>query len=78
MLTFKHPFPAIFAGPTSCGKTVFVIRLIDHMSKMIDPPPSKIVYCYAKYQQVSARYSRVVFHQGFRIGTTLTVANRFC
>ena len=56
MLTFKHPFTAIVAGPTSCEKTVFVFRLIDHVSRMIDPPPSKIVYCYGKYQQVFARY----------------------
>ena len=73
MLTFKHPFTAIVAGPTSCGKTVFVFRLIDHVSKMIDPPPSKIVYCYGEYQQVFARYLRVVFHQGFRIRTSYTV-----
>ena len=63
MLTFKHPFTAIVAEPTSCGKTVFVFRLIDHVWRIIDPPPSKIVYCYGEYQQVFARYPRVVFHQ---------------
>jgi len=60
----KHPFTAIVAGPTSCGKTMSVFRLTDHVSKMTDPPPSKIVYCYGEYQQAFARYSRVVFHQG--------------
>ena len=64
MLAFKHPFTAIVAGPTSCGKTVFVFRLIDHVSKMIDPQPNKIVDCYGEYQQAFARYPRVVFHQG--------------
>ena len=57
MLAFKHPFTAIVAGPTSCGKTVFVFRLIDHVSKMIDPPPSKIIYCYGEYQQAVCQIS---------------------
>jgi len=64
MLPFRHPFTAIVAGPTSCGKTVFVFRLIDNVSRMIDPSPSKIVYCYGEYQHVFATYPGVVFHQG--------------
>jgi len=31
---------------------------------MIEPPPSKIVYCYGEYQQLFCNYPRVVFHQG--------------
>jgi len=31
---------------------------------MIDPPPSKIVYCYGEYQQFFCQYPRVIFHQG--------------
>jgi len=31
---------------------------------MIEPTPSKIVYCYGEYQQVFRTYPRVVFHQG--------------
>ena len=64
MLALRHPFTAIVAGPTSCGKTRFVFRLIDNVARMIDPPPSKIVYCYGEYQQLFCNYPRVVFHQG--------------
>jgi len=64
MLPLRHPFTAIVAGPTSCGKTHFVFRLIDNVSQMIDPPPSKIVYCYGEYQQLFCNYPRVIFHQG--------------
>jgi len=64
MLPLRHPFTAIVAGPTSCGKTRFVFRLIDNVGRMIDPPPSKIVYCYGEYQQLFCNYPRVVFHQG--------------
>jgi len=64
MLPLRHSFTAIVAGPTSCGKTRFVFRLIDHVSRMIDPPPSKAVYYYGVYQQLFCQYSRVIFHQG--------------
>jgi len=64
MLPLRHPFTAIVAGPTSCGKTVFVFRLLDNVSTMIEPAPSKIVYCYGEYQQLFCNYPQVVFHQG--------------
>jgi len=31
---------------------------------MIDPPPSKRVYCYGEYQQLFCQYPRVIFYQG--------------
>jgi len=64
MLTLKHPFTAIVAGPTSCGKTRFVFRLIDNVTQMIDPPPTKILYCYGEYQQLFRHYPHVIFHHG--------------
>ena len=64
MLTLKHPFTAIVARPTSCGKTRFVFRLIDNVTQMIDPPPTKILYCYGEYQQLFRHYPHVIFHQG--------------
>ena len=64
MLTFRHPFTAIVAGPTSSGKTRFVFRLIENVSQMIDPSPNKIFYCYGEHQQLFCRYPRVDFHQG--------------
>ena len=38
---WKHPFTAIVAGPTSCGKTVFTLKFIDNAKEMIYPPPEK-------------------------------------
>lgn len=64
MITLVHPFTAIVAGPTSCGKTAFVFRLIENVARMIDPPPTKIIYCYGEYQQLFCHYPEVVFHQG--------------
>ena len=63
-LALKHPFTAIVVGPTSCGKTRFVFRVIDNATKMVTPSPSKIVYCYGEYQELFNRYPEVIFHQG--------------
>ena len=50
----KHPFTCIVAGPTGCGKSTFVTRLLRHASAMIDPPPEKITWCYGEWQEAYA------------------------
>ena len=64
MLPFKHPFTATVAGPTGCGKTQFTFRLIENAETMIEPPPSKIYYCYGEYQPIFENYPRVIFNRG--------------
>ena len=64
MLPLKHPFTALVVGPTCCGKTQFVFKLIDNVDRMIDPPPNRIVYCYGEHQQSFRKYSNVEFQQG--------------
>ena len=63
-LPLRHPFTALVAGPTGCGKTQFVFKLIENVDVMIDPTPSRIVYCYGEYQQLFRKYPLVTFHQG--------------
>ena len=61
----KHPFTCMVAGPTGCGKTSWVKRLLDHASQMIVPPPGRILWCYGKWQEVCrSMSSRVEFVQG--------------
>ena len=62
-LPLRQPFTALLAGPTGCGKTRFVFKLVDNVVHMIDPPPTRIVYCYGECQQFR-EYSGVVFRQG--------------
>ena len=38
---WKHPFTCIVAGPTGCGKSTFVKRMLRHAAAMIDPPPPR-------------------------------------
>ena len=47
---WKHPFTAVISGPTSCGKSVFVKRFIQHLSEMVTPIPDEVIYCYSEYQ----------------------------
>jgi len=35
MLPLCHPFTAIISGPTGCGKTAWVLRLIDNIREKI-------------------------------------------
>ena len=54
----------MIAGPTGCGKTRFVFRLIENADKMIEPPPDEIVYCYGEYQSLFDHYPQVDFRKG--------------
>ena len=47
---WKHPFTCIVAGPTGCGKTTFVTRLLRHSSTMIDPSPELVTWYYGEWQ----------------------------
>jgi hypothetical protein len=46
-----HPFTCMVVGPTQCGKTQFVLKLI-RCSTTIRPAPVRIVWCYGCYQSM--------------------------
>lgn len=60
----KHPFTALLAGPTGCGKTVFTFKFIREAKTLISPPPENIVYCYSEYQPIFDDYPYVTFNEG--------------
>jgi hypothetical protein len=62
--SWKHPFTAIVAGPTGCGKTIFTFKFIREAKKMINPACDNIVYCYGEYQQIFNNYPYVTFSEG--------------
>jgi len=64
MLPLCHPFTAIVSGPTGCGKTAWVQRLIDNMHEMIEPVPRRIRYYYGEYQHAFNNYASVHFEEG--------------
>jgi len=64
MLPLCHPFTAVVAGPTGCGKTAWVLRLIDNVREKIEPVPTRIWYCYGEHQPVFNNYPQVHFEDG--------------
>jgi hypothetical protein len=61
-MEFTHPFTAIIAGPTGCGKTVFTFRFITEA--LITPPPELVYYCYSEYQPIFDEFPQVRFMHG--------------
>ena len=47
---WKHPFTSIVAGPTGCGKTTFVARLLRNAPSMINPAPKHVTWYYGEWQ----------------------------
>ena len=64
MLPLCHPFTAIISGPTGCGKTAWVLRLIDNIREKIEPVPSRIWYYFGEYQSAFNNYVLVHFEEG--------------
>lgn len=60
----QHPFTCVIAGPTSCGKTHFCIKLVKYAKTMIFPSPHNIVWCYGIYQPIFNELTNVTFHEG--------------
>ncbi|PIK42193.1 hypothetical protein BSL78_20958 [Apostichopus japonicus] len=62
----QHPFTCVIAGPTGCGKTQFVKKILTQ--DVIEGTPERIVYCYGEYQpafmELSAALSNIRFVEG--------------
>lgn len=64
----KHPFGALVAGPTGCGKTQFVKKLLEHSDEVIDGPPQNVIWCYGMHQpaydEMSQSFPHISFEEG--------------
>ena len=49
-LKLQHPFCMMVSGPTMCGKTNWVSRLVEFKETMIDPPPQRVIWSYKNWQ----------------------------
>ena len=46
-----RPFTCLVAGPTGCGKTKLIFKLIENAAQLITPTVHNIVYCYGQWQK---------------------------
>lgn len=61
----KGPFTMIIAGPTGCGKSQLVFKLIEGVHNLITPIVHDITYCYGQWQASFEKFKKTVqFHQG--------------
>nr|CAD2206427.1 unnamed protein product [Meloidogyne enterolobii] len=51
-LKFKLPFGMILAGPSSSGKSTFLLKFIAGYSELIDPSPKSILYCFGEMNNI--------------------------
>ena len=63
MLPLCNPFPAVVAGPTGCGKTAWMLRLIDNVREKIERVPARIWYYYGEHKPVFNNYPQVDFEK---------------
>ena len=59
-----HSFTCMVAGPTGCGKTTFIKKLLEFKEEKIFNVPSRVVWCYTQWQPLYAVMEGVEFHQG--------------
>ena len=48
-------------GPSRCGKTFFVSKLIQNVSTFTKSPPQKIIYIYKVWQSIFNEHDNIVF-----------------
>lgn len=51
-LNLKSPFGMIISGPSSSGKTSFLLKFIAEAKELIYPMPASILYCFGENSQV--------------------------
>lgn len=59
-IQFKHPFTAIVAGPTSCGKTYFINKVLQHLQLLSDTTFERIIWYYDEWQPLYAAPSNTL------------------
>lgn len=64
----KHPFTCVIAGPTGCGKTQWVKKLLTQSETVVNKPPQNIIWCYGEYQpayiEIQQTVGNVTFIEG--------------
>lgn len=61
---WKHPFTAMVAGSTGCGKTTFVRQFLDNIEEMMTPTPEEVVWCFGQFQEGYRDLKGVVLREG--------------
>ena len=65
-MEFVHPSTLLVAGPTQCGKTFFIKRVLDE--KLFSPWPTRVIWAYGEwqdtYEKIRAKTPNIEFVHG--------------
>ena len=61
---WKHPFTCVIAGPTGCGKTMWVKEFLKYKTSMMTPLPHEVVWCYGEWQTAYEEMKDVTLMEG--------------
>ena len=65
---WQHPFSAILAGPSNCGKSFFIKNMLDNAHNVFSVMPENIVWCYGcwqpLYKSLMCKYPFIQFAAG--------------
>jgi hypothetical protein len=50
-LSFKLPFGMIISGPSSSGKSTFLLKFLAEAKDLIEPVPQSILYCFGEMSE---------------------------
>lgn len=73
-MKFRHPFSAIIAGPSKCGKTQFTLKLIANKEALIRPGVTRVIYCYNTHQPTFDEVRNVEFYNNLDVLEELKTA----
>lgn len=60
-----HPFTAILAGPSKCGKSYFVRRFLKYLSAMCTVKFDRVLFFYGEWQNFYREFEGPIeFHEG--------------
>lgn len=51
-LKFKLPFGMVISGPSSSGKSTFLLKFIAQYEHLIEPKPQSILYCFGEMSSI--------------------------
>ena len=62
---FQSPSTCLVTGPTSCGKTYLMLRILENRKNLFSQDVKRIIWCYTVYQDIFDKFRDIIeFHEG--------------
>ena len=68
VFVFQHPFRCYISGPSCCGKTELLQKILLNYTSLINKPIDRIVFCYSVWQEKYdlLKYLPIEFNKGLK------------